>query len=216
MQKNSFDTILFDLDGTIIESAPGVTRAFSHALSKYGINEDPKNLSKVIGPPLDRSFIDFFGFTPESAVEAIEHYREYYRARGIFECELYDGIPEMLDELSEHGAKILLATSKPTVFAVQIIEHFGLSHHFCHMVGSELDGRRTDKLEVVKTAITLADASAPSTLMVGDRSFDIVGAHSAGISAAGVLWGYGSAAELSDAEYLISTPTELCDRVGIK
>lgn len=215
MHKNKFDTLLFDLDGTIIESAPGVTRAFSYALSKYGIAEDPKDLSMVIGPPLDRSFIDFFGFTPDTAAEAIEHYREYYRARGIFECEIYDGIPETLDALSQRGARILLATSKPAVFATQILEHFGLSRYFCHMVGSELDGRRTAKVEVIKYALELSESDPHGALMVGDRSFDIVGAHAAGVSAAGVLWGYGSADELSDAEYLIDTPSALLDAIEI-
>ncbi len=206
----AFDAVLFDLDGTIAESALGVTRSFSYALSKYGINEAPSDLSKVIGPPLDRSFMDFYGFSKEKADEAITHYREYYRARGIFECNIYDGIEDMLKTISDGGAKILLATSKPTVFAVQILEHFGLSRYFSHAVGSELDGRRTNKAEVVGCALELADMPKDRVLMVGDRSFDVIGAHTMGIAAAGALWGYGSADELSIADYTAKTPADIC------
>lgn len=214
MQNNlkgrAFDTVLFDLDGTVAESAPGVTRSFSYALSKYGINEDPSDLSKVIGPPLDRSFMDFYGFSKERADEAIEHYREYYRERGIFECNIYDGIEDMLKTLSGCGTGILLATSKPTVFATRILDHFGLSRYFSHAVGSELDGRRTNKAEVIECALELADTPKDRVLMVGDRSFDVIGAHTVGIMAAGALWGYGSADELSVADFTAETPADIC------
>ncbi len=209
-EGRAFDAVLFDLDGTIAESALGVTRSFSYALSKYGINEEPSDLSKVIGPPLDRSFMDFYGFSKEKADEAITHYREYYRARGIFECNIYDGIEDMLKTLSNGGVKILLATSKPTVFAVQILEHFGLSGYFSHAVGSELDGRRTNKAEVVEFALELADTPKDRVLMVGDRSFDVIGAHTMGVSAAGALWGYGSVNELSIADFTAKTPADIC------
>ncbi len=214
MSEYRFDTLLFDLDGTIVDSAPGVTRAFAYALKKYGIDADPDDLKKVVGPPLSQSFVDFYGFSREKATEAVEKYREYYRDRGIFECELYYGISDLLFDLKKRGLKLLVASSKPTVFVEKIAVHFGIDGCFSHIVGAELDGRRTDKSEVVAEAIALSGSGRERILMVGDRSFDIVGGHNMGVKVAAVGWGYGNAEELAEADYIVNAPEEIIGLIG--
>ena len=193
-------TILFDLDGTLTDPAAGITRSVAHALRHYGIEvRDLSTLHPFIGPPLDDSFERFYGFSHERAVEAIGYYREYFRDTGIFENEVYPGIPELLGALRAAGKTLAVATSKPEVFAVRILEHFGLAGYFSETVGSELDGTRVKKHEVIAETLRRTGAPKEDTVMVGDREHDVLGAKRAGIPCIGVLYGYGSAEELTAA-----------------
>lgn len=205
-------TILFDLDGTLTDPAVGITRAVAYALRHYGIEvEDLRTLYPFIGPPLSDSFEKYYGFTHEGAMEAIEVYREYFRDTGIFENTVYPGVPEMLERLQ--GQELAVASSKPEVFVRRILEHFGLSGFFREAVGSELDGRRVKKDEVVAEALRRMHADPESTVMVGDREHDVLGAARRGLPCVGVTYGYGSREELTraGAAALADTPEELGD-----
>lgn len=206
-----FQTLLFDLDGTVTDSAPGVTRSFAYALDAYGIHVDPSELYKVVGPPLHVSFMEFYGFSREDAFRAVDKYREYYREKGIYECRLYDGIRELLAKLKASGRELLIASSKPEFFVRQILDNFGIAEHFDFVVGSLLDGGRTDKAEVVDYALSHAKGKIDETVMIGDRRFDVDGGHAKGLPVIGVSWGYGSRQELADsgAEFIVDTPDEL-------
>ena len=194
-------TVLFDLDGTLTDPGEGITKSVQYALKKFGVEvADRTALYPFIGPPLDASFQKYYGFSPEKAQKAIEYYREYFKPTGIFENVVYDGVPEMLDSLKNAGLALAIATSKPEPFAVQIAEHFGLSKYFCHIVGSNLDGTRVKKAEVIHHALRLMQVHDLETaVMVGDREHDIIGAKSEGLRSIGVLYGYGSREELESA-----------------
>lgn len=190
--------ILFDLDGTITDSQNGIINSTLYALEKYGIEvKDRNELKKFIGPPLAWMFSQYCGFSEEEGKKAVEIYREYYTVKGIFENEVYDGVEEMLKCLHERGANIYLATSKPQVFAKKILEHFGLAKYFDDIIGSELDGGRVEKNEVI--ACVLKKHGIKDAVMVGDRKFDIEGAKNNSLKAVGVLYGYGTKAELEQA-----------------
>ena len=134
-----------------------------------------------------------------TAAEAVEHYREYFRPTGIFENEVYAGIPEMLTSLRDSGRRLILATSKPQIFAERILEHFGLSHLFSAVCGSTLDGSHVEKADIIARVLSLYPDITPSdTLMIGDRSYDILGAKANGLRAVGVTYGYGSGTELAE------------------
>jgi len=143
------DFILFDLDGTLTDPGEGITNSVAYALKKYGIEvEDKRSLNTFIGPPLHESFQKYYNFSILQSFDAVSKYREYYRDRGIFENRVYDGIPELLSALKAAGKTLIMATSKPTVFAERIAEHYGFRNCFDIIVGSELDGRRVDKVLV--------------------------------------------------------------------
>ena len=196
-----YDVILFDLDGTLTDPGTGITNSVMHALKKYGIEvEDRAQLYKFIGPPLHESFEKYYGFSHEEAMQAVEYYREYYKVKGIYENLLYDGIENLLKKLFENGKKIILATSKPEVFAKEILRHFGIEKYFYYVAGSNLDGSRTLKAEVIGYALESAEITDKSgAVMVGDREHDIIGAKKIGLDSAGVLFGYGSREELETA-----------------
>ena len=145
-----YDIILFDLDGTLTESAEGITNSVIFALDKMGIKETDKEKLKVfVGPPLDESFMKYYGFDKEGAREAIENYRIYYRAKGIFEAPLYENVKETLEQLKKSGKELYVATSKPEVFAKQILEHWEIAHLFTDIAGANLDGSKVNKDEVI-------------------------------------------------------------------
>ena len=196
-----YDVVLFDLDGTLTDPGVGITNSVAHALKKYGITvEDRKELYKFIGPPLHESFEKYYGFSKEEALKAVDYYREYYKVKGIYENSVYDGIENLLNELKDNGKKIILATSKPEVFAKEILRHFGLSKYFAYEAGAKLDGSRTNKAEVIEYALREGGVTDKSTVvMVGDREHDIIGANKNGIDSIGVLFGYGSREELENA-----------------
>lgn len=204
---------LFDLDGTITDSAPGIVNSVIYALKKFGIEEtDREKLLQFIGPPLTESFHRFYGFTEEESWNAVEYYREYYAEKGIFECTVYEGLEDALKKIKESGRKILVATSKPEVYAKRIIEHFGLTKYFDYIAGMELDGGRGMKAQVIEYALeTCKIKNRDEVLMIGDREHDVFGAESLGIDCVGVLYGFGSREELekAGAKYVISRPEDL-------
>ena len=204
--------ILFDLDGTLTDPAEGITKSVAYALSAYGIEvSDRSTLNCFIGPPLAESFSVYFGFSETDAKAAVDKYREYFSVTGLFENEVYDGIPEMLTALRNAGHVLAVATSKPTVFSDRILERFDLMKHFDYTLGSELDGRRVNKAEVIAEVMAHLGATPEDTLMIGDRKHDIIGAHKNNISAIGVLYGYGDRAEHEayGADFILPTVADL-------
>jgi len=212
-----YDTILFDLDGTLTDPAIGITNSVMHALKKYGITvEDRRELYKFIGPPLHESFEKFYGFSRDEALQAVEYYREYYRDRGIYENALYGGIEDLLKNLYDSGKKIILATSKPEVFAKEILRYFNIEKYFFYAAGANLDGSLTDKAEVIEYALREGGVSDKSAaVMVGDREHDIIGANKNGLNSIGVLFGYGSSEELENAgaTYIAETVENLSELI---
>ena len=206
------DPILFDLDGTLTESGPGIISSVRYALAMMGGPVlDDEQLRLFIGPPLLDSFRDVCGFDPAEVAVAIAAYREYYATDGQFENSVYDGIPELLTSLREAGRTLAVATSKAEVFASSILDHFALTEYFTTVVGSELDGRRTAKSEIITEALARLDRPSSGTVMIGDRSHDVRGAVAVGVGSIGVLWGYGDHAELTaaGADSLAATPAAL-------
>ena len=210
-----YSYVLFDLDGTLTDPGVGITNSVMYALSKYGITvNDRSELYPFIGPPLDESFMKYFGFKKEECTAVIEKYREYFKDTGIFENEVYDGVPEMLTELKKAGCTLILATSKPQTFAERILDHFGLREYFTFVAGATLDGSRIKKADVIAYALReLGIRDISSCLMVGDREHDLVGAAANGMDAVGVLYGYGSREELEAVRrvFLAETPEDLAD-----
>ncbi|WP_151734017.1 HAD family hydrolase ['Paenibacillus yunnanensis' Narsing Rao et al. 2020] len=193
-------SILFDLDGTLTDPKEGITRSVEYALNKFGIQvEHPDVLLPYIGPPLYDSFVELQGFPGEQALRAVEYYRERYKTIGLYENSVIPGIPRLLEELLESGYSLYVATSKPTVFAEEILRHYGLDRYFKHVAGSNLDGTRSKKSEVIRYVLDENGIRAEQALMIGDRKHDIIGAKACGVASAGVLFGYGSEEELAGA-----------------
>ncbi len=192
---------LFDLDGTLTDPRVGITRSVNYALARFGLDvADPDELVGYIGPPLQDSFVAFAGLSTDDAWDAVLAYREYFTETGIFENAVYPGIADVVAELQGGGWRLAVATSKPTVFAERILEHFGLTNGFEVVAGCELDGSRQHKHEVITHALEqLAVAPSPTHVMIGDREHDILGAKRVGIASVGVTWGYGSVEELKAA-----------------
>lgn len=205
--------LLFDLDGTITDSETGITRCVAYALNHFGIEVDNlSELSPFIGPPLVDSFKEFYNFTDEQAVIATEKYRERYTDKGIYENELYPGIKELLAEAHQKGRTVILATSKPEVFAKRILDYFELSSYFSIVAGSGLDGSLHTKTDVINHILRSNDIKDLSTVvMIGDRKHDIIGAKNVGIDSVGVLYGFGDYKELSEAgaTYIVKDIAEL-------
>ena len=191
----------FDLDGTITDSAPGITGSVRYAMNKMGkALPDGLDLRCFIGPPLLYGFATFCGLSDTDAARAVELYRENYRAGGMLDCRVYDGITTVLDTLSKRGVTLVLATCKPHEFATRILAHFDLLHYFAFVSGPEMDGTRNTKAEVIAYALEHFNVTDKgSVLMVGDRADDVIGARANGIDCAGVLWGFGTREELERA-----------------
>lgn len=191
--------ILFDLDGTLTDSAPGITACVQYALEKMGKpEEDADKLRCFVGPPLKEQFMSYAGFTQEEAVEAVRYYRERFTQSGMYENSLYPGVEELLAYLKDRGCVLAVASSKPEVYVRQILEHFHITGYFQEIVGAGMDEKRTTKAEVIEEALKRLDmaSSRQDVVMVGDRSYDILGAHECGIQCVGVAYGYGSMEEL--------------------
>lgn len=199
MEKYKY--ILFDLDGTITDSALGITNSVKYALEKSGAEIPPyEMLTKFIGPPLLDGFREICGFDTERAKAAVKYYREYYETKGLFENRVYEGIPELLKKLKKAGKTVILATSKPEKFAKIILERFDLSRYFDFAAGASLDETRNKKEEVIAYALTECNITDKyRAVMVGDRHHDIDGAKKNGISSVGVLYGFGDREELETA-----------------
>lgn len=214
--------VLFDLDGTISDSAPGIVKSVAYALDKLGVKyESPEALRRFVGPPLREEFMKYCGFGLDEGNRAVDLYREYYTVKGIYENSMYAGVPEMLESLCEKGYTLAVATSKPEKFARSILERYfcggkkSVSEMFAFVGGSELNGDRTDKSEVIKYVMkNLGENVTPEEcVMVGDREHDILGAKRNGMPCVGVLWGYGGREELENAgaEAIVSAPEELAE-----
>jgi len=212
----TYKYILFDLDGTLDDPFEGITKSVEYAMKKFGVECDRTKLGCFIGPPLAASFSKYFGLSEEDAKKAVEYYREYYRPTGIFEVSIYDGIPELLDKLRKNGCELILATSKPIVFADMILEKYDLMKYFTATFGSELDGTRVKKAEVIGYAHEKLGFDKSQAIMVGDRMHDVEGAHEFGIPCIGVTFGYGDRAEheACGAEFIVDTVAELGELLG--
>lgn len=213
MQNKQVDKktcLLFDLDGTLTDSAPGILHSVQYALKAFSMHLSSQTLNKFIGPPLRESFCRYAGMSHADAERAVARYRECFVGQGaMFENAVYDGIVPALEFLCEHDVPLAVATAKPEVYAVQILERFDLAKYFKQIHGATLDGTVDTKAQVIQNAMQ----SLPyhSFLMLGDREQDITGAHQCGIPAYGVLWGYGSQQELVDAgaDGFVATPQAL-------
>lgn len=219
VQEEMFQYCLFDLDGTLTDPREGITKSVQHALRAFGIEEpDLKKLEPFIGPPLKDSFMEFYGLTDEQAAKAITVYRERFAPIGVLENQIFPGIVQMLEKLQEARIQLAVASSKPTVFVKQILQHFEIEQYFQVIVGSELDGKRGSKEEVVEEALNRmgilvmpAEKRHGCCAMVGDRKFDIQGAKAHGITGVGVRFGFARPGELEEegAEYIADTVVDL-------
>ena len=196
-----YDTVLFDLDGTLTDPGIGITKSVAHALRRWGIQVPERSeLYKFIGPPLADSFEKYYGFSRKDAEKSVEYYREYFRDTGIYENELYPGAEDLLRKLKESGRKIVLATSKPEEFARRILEYFHIDGYFDFVAGASMDSSRNKKGAVIAYALKDGGVTGlKKTVMVGDREHDIIGARENGIDSIGVLFGYGDLDELKSA-----------------
>ena len=196
-----YSTNLFELDGTLTDSSPGIINSIIYALKKYDINVyDMTLLRKFLGPPLHESFEKFFGFDKEKSLQAVKYYREYFSTEGLLENEVYCDITDLLQNLKENGKTLIVATSKPQPFTDRIMEHFDLEKFFDFIAGSNMDTTRSKKAEVIEYALSecnIIDKSSVS--MVGERAEDMIGAQTVGIDSIGVEYGYGTFDELKNA-----------------
>lgn len=209
-----FDTILFDLDGTLTDPALGITSSVAYALDANNIPyESLEALNEFIGPPLREQFMKYCNVDEKTGEEYVIKYREFYATKGIYMNKVYDGIENMLESLKNAGKKLIVATSKPEKFAKMILEHFEIDKYFDFCAGANLDNTRTDKSEVINYALESAkvDRNASKIIMVGDRMHDVIGAKKIGLSCIGVTFGYGSRKELENAgaKYIVDTVEQL-------
>jgi phosphoglycolate phosphatase len=210
--------VLFDLDGTLTDPRPGFVRSIRYALDRLG-RACPADdvLASFIGPPLRSTFATLLGTADGGLVErAMSLYRERYADVGLYENDIYDGVTEMLETVSGQACALFVATSKPAVYAERIVKHFGLGRYFRGVYGAELGGRFDDKADLLAHLLAREDLRAGAAIMVGDRASDMVAARVNGARAIGILWGYGSEAELigAGAEALCPAPAHLARRVS--
>lgn len=206
-----YKAVLFDLDGTLTESGEGITRSVQYALEKIGRPEpDLEKLRVFVGPPLLEQFMKYADIDEETGREAVAFYRERYHVTGIYENRVYAGIPEALDELCRQGYLLAVASSKPEHYVKQILEYFGLTEYFREIVGSEMNGERTKKSQVIEEALKRLNLAEhrDQVLMIGDKEHDIFGAREAGVECVAVSYGYGTMEELRKAE-----PLQIVDSV---
>lgn len=204
--------IFFDLDGTLTDPMEGICKAAAKGLAHFGIEKDYKDLTYFIGPPLMDTYRDCFGMSGEQAKEAVRVFRAYFQPIGIYENQIYPGIETMLKHLEEADCYLAMATSKPEPMAEIVLEHFKIRSYMKLVAGSTMDETRTKKSEVLQYAIDrlgLSDLS--EAVMVGDRSYDVLGAKAFGMKSVGVLYGYGSREELEEAgaDYIVESVEEL-------
>lgn len=206
----SYNVILFDLDGTLSDPREGIVRSIQYSLEKMNIKEaDPVVLEGFIGPPLQQSFADYYGFNDAQIDRAMRFYRERFVEKGMYENELYAEVRLLLESLKDDCLTLVVATSKPTPYAEQILDYFRIKTYFDLVVGSNLDGTRTSKTEIIQHVIEhYPHYETTDFVMIGDRKHDMIGAQQAGIDSIGVTYGYGSLEELQKA-----SPTLLVNEV---
>lgn len=191
--------ILFDLDGTLTDPFLGITRSVAYSLKSFGIEVDDLEILKpFIGPPLDVSFREYYHMDEAQSWKAVEKYREYFSKKGLFENKVYEGIEDFLQSLLNMDMKLYVCTSKPEVFAKEILDHFSLTPYFTGIYGATLDGSLKNKGDVIAHCIKQKQLNIQDCMMVGDRQHDIVGAHQNQIPCIGVLYGYGSLEEFHE------------------
>ena len=195
----AYQVILFDLDGTLTDPAEGITNSIIHSLTYYGITvADKRELYDFIGPPLPESYMRRFGMDETTALEATEHFREYFGVKGLLENQIYPGIESMLRQLQAAGKTLLVATSKPEGLAVEIMDKFGLTPYFDRICGASLDRSRSCKEDVIAYLLA-CNGTAENMIMVGDTHYDVEGAAAHGIPTIGVSWGYGKVEDMEKA-----------------
>ncbi len=206
-----YKSLLFDLDGTITDSSEGIINSILYALDKMEVNiEDKTILKKFVGPPLMDSYKKYFGFSDDEAELGLKLFREYFSVKGIFENRLFEGIDNLLYELCNSGYELLLATSKPTHFAEQVLEYFNIKKYFSYVSACPIDEINTTKTDIIHNALKHTSTDNKSEiLMIGDTTFDINGAKICGIDSLGVLYGTDNADELKDATYLAKDVNEI-------
>ena len=206
-----YSYILFDLDGTLTEPYEGIKNSILYALDRLSFKVDESKLKSFIGPPLYKSFMEQCGMSESTAEKAIALYREYFSARGLYENRVYDGIEEVLQSLKETGKHLIVATSKPQVFAEKILAHFNLKRYFEGVSAATLDNSRVEKADIIAHALKSFGISAADAIMVGDRSHDVCGAKANGLKSIGVLYGYGDSGELisAGADRLAALPGDI-------
>lgn len=197
----SIEVILFDLDGTLSDPRLGIFQSVEYALVRMNIPvKSTDELVEFIGPPIRHSFQKIYGLDQEKTELAVKYYRSFYTEKGAFQNQLYPGIPELIQRLHSQNKILAIATTKPTVNAISILKYFDLYQYFSCVSGSELDGSRSDKGEVIRYALScLGTDNRAQVMMIGDRSYDIAGARECGIDSIGVLYGFGSREELTKA-----------------
>lgn len=204
--------ILFDLDGTLTDSEEGILNSVRYALEPYGIELPYKTLKKFIGPPLLEAFSEYAGMSKEDSEKTVARYRERYSTVGLFENRVYEGVPEMLENIKKGGKKIILATAKPLVYASKILEHFDLAKFFDLQVGADFQGGIHNKDDVIAAVIKQANINDINTaVMIGDRHHDIEGAKKFSMKSIGVTYGFGDLQELqtAGADYIANTPWDI-------
>lgn len=193
-----YRNILFDLDGTLTDPRQGITRSIQYALAKLGIDEpDLTRLEHFIGPPLLQAFMQYYAFDEAKAWQAVGYYRERFKVTGLYENEVFEGVVELLETLQAQGRHLYIATSKPWEFAREIARHFDFARHFKVIHGSELDGTRTNKVELIAHLLVEEGLDPAQTLMIGDRKHDLIGARLNGLDSVAVGYGFGSHEELA-------------------
>lgn len=205
--------ILFDLDGTLTNPEIGITTCVMYALEKFNIKvEDRKKLHPFIGPPLTYSFRTYYGLSEADSELAVKYYRERFSVKGLYENEVYDGVEKLLEQLKQSGKIIVLATSKPEKYAIEILKHFDLYKYFDYVAGATMDGSRGEKADVIRYALEISGIENKSeAIMVGDRNYDILGAKENGLDSVGVLFGFGDYEELTKAgaNYIAETVADI-------
>lgn len=215
----NYDTILFDLDGTVTDSAPGVMNSFHYALSRFGIEpETHAELKKVVGPPLSYSFHTFYGVPEDRVPEIMEYYLSYYLPKGIYENSVYPGMEELFQRLRAAGKRLVIASSKRQDGVETVMAHFGLAQYFDFLGGSDATVGRVEKADVLRHIIdTLPIADLKTAVLVGDRKYDVEGARPFGLDTVGVLHGYGTEEELrqAGAAYIVKDAWGLMEFFGV-
>lgn len=208
----NYQNILFDLDGTLIDSKDGIVNSVKYALSHFSITAvKDEELYKFIGPPLRESFSKYYGFNEKDTELAVVKYREYFSKEGVFQNTLYKGIPELLEKLINEKKNLIIATSKAEIYAKQILENLKINKYFSFICGSTLDDSRSKKAQIIQYILKTNDLLSENCVMIGDKSHDILGAKESNMDSVGVLYGYGSYEELKEANatYIIKTVKEL-------
>lgn len=209
MNFKNKEYVFFDLDGTTVDTGPGIKNGVRYALSQFGVPvRDGDTLDGFIGPPMSQSFPNNYGFDAKKTKEAIQIFRKYYAEKGVLECEIYPGIDDLFRDIKKAGKKLCVATSKPEKFAKQILEMFSLLRYLDVFVGATLDGSREKKSDVLNCVFEmLGNPDRDKAVLVGDRHYDVDGAKACGISSIGVLYGYGSREEfeLAGADAVVET-----------